>query len=245
VIDDEMPRSAVDYISEIKRTGCPLGADGGKKGLMRGFRLLVPPIQQHKIDPFDAARRVLEAGLESKRYGEESEQRMAVCVCGDRAGAFHYATRTSGIGLVVTARVSVDRLSVDGRDFLYTVVPELCKAQPQCLEPILPMLKASFSAAIERYIEAGRALTVDVQLLFRLVDYLVTDRRVIEAHLTSRVNLFGRYGTAFRSAFGVRGGIAATEVVEVALADEVELSEEPVSAGQLRLQDLLQRIRDP
>jgi hypothetical protein len=243
VIDDEMPRSAGDYISEIRKTGCPLGADGGKRRLMRGFRLMLPQIRLHEIDPFEAARWVQEAGPDSKRYDEHSEEWQAVCVCGDAAGAYHYATRSRGMGVVVRARVPADRLSVDGRDFLYTVIPELCKADPQSVEPVLPKLKAAFSEAVETYIEAGRALTVDVQLLFRLVDYLVTDRRVIEGHLASRVNLFGRYGTAFRSAFGVHGGIAASEIVDVVLADEINLSEEPVSAEELRLPDVLHGIR--
>jgi len=243
VIDDEMPRSVEDYITEIKETGCPLGADGGKNGLMRGFQLAVPVISQHELDPFDVAHRVQEAGPGSERYDTESKEGLAVCVCGDQGGAVHYATRSRGVGIVIKARVPVDRMTVDGRDFLYTAVPELCKAEPQSFAPFLPLLKAAFSGIIETYIEAGRALTTDVQLLFRLVDYLVMDRRVIEGQLASRVDLFGRYGTAFRSAFGIRGGIVPSEIVDVVKADKLDVTEGEPQGGELRLLELVQRVR--
>ena len=84
VIDNEMPRSVGDYVDQIMETGCPLGANGGKSGPMRGFQLEVPTILQHELDPFDIAQIVREAGPDSERYNTESDEWRAVCVCEHR-----------------------------------------------------------------------------------------------------------------------------------------------------------------
>jgi hypothetical protein len=239
VIDEEMPRSVDEYIAAIQNAGCPLGADGGQPGVMRGFQLCVPKIPQHELAPSDAARRVRDAGPNSERYDREDKEWLAICVCGDRGGAFHYATRSQGIGLIVQAEVPFERLTVDGRDFLYSAVPKLCGAIPQSLTPVLPSLKAAFSEIVETYVEAGRSLTTDVQLLFRLVDYMVMDRRVIEGQLASKVDLLGRYKTAFRSAFGVRGGVLPSEIVNIAKANKIDPIESDPPVASLRLSELV------
>ena len=137
----------------------------------------------------------------------------------------------------------MDRLAVDGRDFLYTAFPGLCKAEPRLVAPFRPSLRMAFSGIIDEYIQAGRGLATDEQLLFRLVDHAVMDRRVIEAQRTSKVDLFGRYGTRFRSAFGVRGGIEPCEIIDVMKVDEIDHAECAAPAGELGLLELLEAVQ--
>lgn len=243
VIDNEMPRTVNEYVAEVKSVGCLLGADGGKSGFMRGFQLLVPTISQHSLDPKEVVRRVQEAGPNSERYNQELKEWSAVCVCGDRGSALHYASRSKGDGIIAKVRVPLGRLTVDGRDFLYKAIPDLCKSKFRTNMPYLPLFRTAFSKIIEEYIGAGRILASDIQLLFRLVDYIVMDRRVIGGHLVSKVNLLGRYGTAFKSAFGVRGGIAPSEIVDVSRTNEINIHEDGPAAGEIRLPDFLRSIR--
>lgn len=235
VIDPAMPKAAHQYVEEIRASGSPLGADGGKSGLMRGFRLAVPAIRSHELDPAEAAAKVVAAGPQTERDSELS----AVCVCGDRGGAIHYATRSPGTGILLCAEVPLDRLVIDGRDFLYSAFSRLVKADGKTAAGYVSILKQSYSAILEQYVEVGRAFAHHVQLLFRLVDYVITDRRVIAAHLASRIRLFGRYNTAFRSAFGVVGGISASEVVQVSLAEPMSAGEEESLTESVRLSELM------
>jgi hypothetical protein len=203
--------AAGDIMARIRSEGCPLE---------RGFQICVPLVPHHEESPVRAAEIVRERGPEAPRYDEESPSFLATCVCGDPGGALHYALRETGRGLLVEARVEESRLTVDGRDGLYSLLPGLCRSSPDVAHPVLPVLKRSFGDVIESYIEAGRALSEeDVQLYFRFVDHAVMDRRVIHAHLASRVLILGRYGTRFCSAFGVIGGIRPTDIVDVREVD--------------------------
>ncbi|TET32855.1 MAG: hypothetical protein E3J72_18670 [Planctomycetota bacterium] len=239
VIHDDMPLSVDEYIDEIMTTGSPLGARGGKGGPMRGVTLSIPIIPLHNLSPFEAARKVQEAGSDVKRYNDNnSDDSLGVCVCGDCEGAIHYSTRSSGTGLIIKVLVPRNRLVIDGRDFLYTALPMLCKADVPIISSVLPRMKSAFSAIIEDYIQAGRVLANNDQLVFRLTDYIIMDCRVINAQLISKVAIVGRYGTAFRSAFGIRGGIAPSEVVDVIRVDDIDSSKFEPPEATLGLSDL-------
>jgi hypothetical protein len=216
VFDKGMPATVGELIEGIRRHGSQLGANGGKPGLMRGFQLEVPVVEHHVSSPTSIARAVREELPSVQRYGVASAERLAVCVCGDRAGALHYARRSKGHAVLMQAAVPVDRLAVDGRDFLYTVMPALCRAVEDVAVRYLVRLKGAFGDIIEEYIHAGRMLAdADPAKLFRFVDHIVMDRRVIRSHLHGDVLIRGRHGTTFRSAFGVIGGISAHEILDV------------------------------
>jgi hypothetical protein len=100
-------------------------------------------------------------------------------------------------------------LTVDGRDFLYTLIPFAC-ASDRLVPPLtLRLLQEAFGEIIAEYIGAGRMLASKAEeerslfRFWRLTDHAAMDRRVIRAQLSSRITIQGRYGTRFRSAFGV------------------------------------------
>jgi len=134
-----------------------------------------------------------------------------VCACGEEAGAAYYAWQHNRKGenttpIIIEFDVPDDAVSIDGRDFLYTVFqlgePELAR----------PVLEGVFGERILRY--ADRAWTSKEQSVV-LCDLACHDPRVIRAHHANRAVLGGRYDTVFRNAFIVRLPIGASSIIRV------------------------------
>ncbi|MGB3273798.1 MAG: hypothetical protein WBA66_13015 [Xanthobacteraceae bacterium] len=134
-----------------------------------------------------------------------------VCACGEEAGAAYYAcqhnrTSENTTPIVMEFEAPDEAVSIDGRDFLYTVFqlgePGLARAA----------LARAFGDAVLRY--ADRAWSSKEQSV-ALCDLACHDSQVIKAHHASRIVLGGRFNTVFRNAFIVRLPVEATSVIRV------------------------------
>jgi hypothetical protein len=124
----------------------------------------------------------------------------AICACGELIGANYYASQHNRKGenttpILIEFEASHDAVSIDGRDFLYTIF--------QLGEPALarPALVRAFGKAVLRYAERAWASR---EQSIPLCDLACHDPEVINAHHANSVVIGGRYNTTFCNAFIVR-----------------------------------------
>lgn len=134
-----------------------------------------------------------------------------VCACGEEAGAAYYAWQHNRKGenttpIIMEFDVSDDVVSIDGRDFLYTVFQ---LGEPELARPVLGRV---FGERILRYAE--RAWTSKEQSV-ALCDLARHDPQVIKAHHSNSVVLGGRFNTVFRNAFIVKLPVESPSIVRV------------------------------
>lgn len=180
---------------------------------------------------------ILKLPPDIRRYNSENDiGLMGKCACADLNGAMYYATRDTGMGIVLEATVPTKRLFVDGVDFLYTffsdyIVKNFNKIEDRWRDALV----GAYGIKILQYIDQAPFLLEKLQKLenyvlisrsepkikddeyissamCRYVDYICTDQDIIEAHLFSKTLIKGRYNTVFQSAFGIIDGINASEV---------------------------------
>jgi hypothetical protein len=154
-----------------------------------------------------------------------------VCACGDEQGALYYACRhnkspENDTPILIVFEAGTSEAIVDGRDFLYKVF-EL--GDPKRSRPIVEKV---FGEAILKYFD--RAWSGNPNERVPLCDLAVQDNAVVLAHASNRTVLAGRYGTCFRSAFGVRTPVAADRIVGLSIVgNEIEMSEGEVSIYEI------------
>lgn len=134
-----------------------------------------------------------------------------VCACGEETGAAYYAWQHNRKGenttpIIMEFDVPDDAVSIDGRDFLYTVFQ---LGEPELARPVLARV---FGNCILRY--ADRAWASKEQSV-ALCDLARHDPQVIKAHHANAVILGGRYDTVFRNAFIVRLPVGTASIIRV------------------------------
>ncbi|WP_027339974.1 hypothetical protein [Halonatronum saccharophilum] len=186
----------------------------------RGSCLQVPNIDHHNMN----ANSVIESVLTDEKNGvlrykkNNNKQSLAKYVCGDSIGANFYATRQYEPGLVLHLKADISSLVIDGRDFLYTIIPIIIKKETQ--QKYAKILSQSFGTKIVDYLNSGSKLKDNSRnVLFRLVDYICMDLEIIKAHLKSNVLIKGRHNTNFKSAFGVIGDIKPNDIIKITKSD--------------------------
>lgn len=135
-------------------------------------------------------------------------------VCGDFGGAAHYACRDGGTSLVVELRVNIERLVVDCRDFLCTVIQGGTDGPHQTLQVRSRELVSLFGDAIEPYFWAATRTTEQSERI-GLCNAAAHDPAVVHGHLKNTRVIGGRYGTRFRSAFALRLPVDQAAVVRI------------------------------
>ena len=186
-------------VSTISATGLKEG-DGG--WLMRQLR------------PGPIEELFCKTGLSTAHTrGPTALERPAVCACGELDGATYYAWRHNRTGendtpVIVQFDAEPEMVSVDGRDFLYTVFqmgdpPRARGALERC-----------FGSSVLRYAERAWQ-TDDQQCRIALCDLATRDPKVVEEHYASRTVIGGRHRTTFRNAFTVELPIESSRVVGV------------------------------
>lgn len=172
--------------------------------------LEVQNIVHHCDDVKYIIRNILEEEENVSRYSD----RKAKFVCGDTIGADFYATRQGNIGIVAEVKVDINRLVIDGRDFLYYVIPRIIDTGTRY--EIKELLIKAFGEKTNDYLNYGIKLKgLSPIKLFKFVDYFCMDSDIIKSHLESKILIKGRYKTQFKSAFGVIDGIKPNEVVNI------------------------------
>ncbi len=219
--------------------------------LFRGLRIprdgadqAIDVLRQNGHDPTKARRSIFQrlvpnpkALLERKGItnadtrGPQTIEAPAICACGDEAGASHYAWRdpSPDIPVLMEIRVPIDRLAVDGNDFLFTIFSH---GDPKKARPVV---QRAFGAAALTYAERAWATPKGDEARIALCDLAVLDPDVILHHHANQFALLGRYGTAFSSAFSIRLPILTGEVVRV----WQPLKPMQPALGGIRFQELL------
>jgi hypothetical protein len=142
---------------------------------------------------------------------------------GDYETALYYACKHNRVaecteGVVIEFTVPIDRVFVDGRDFLYTVFQgfDSRDKSEKHKEEVKNILKRIFGSGILPYVnELFKTSHENQSRRIALVDIIINDRRIIVAHKKNRIWINGRYGTWFRNSFLVEGKIPPEDVVNV------------------------------
>ena len=160
--------------------------------------------------PLDERFEKMDLSIEDIRSGESYP---VVCACGEVRGAAYYAFEHNRTGqddtpVIIEFESIENQVSVDGRDFLYTVFQ---MGDPDRAPDILCQC---FGQGVLRY--AKRAWETDDQYSrIALCDLAVFDPEVIASHHRSEIVLAGRYRTVFRNAFFVKLPILPAWIVRV------------------------------
>lgn len=157
----------------------------------------------------------------------------AMCACGDEAGASHYAWRGNGpeIPVMMEIEVPVERLVVDGNDFLF---PVFSHGIPRKAAPVVERV---FGRAAMAYAERAWSTPKGDVARLALCDLAILDPEVVVAHHANREGIAARYGTAFASAFSVRLPMLPGEVRRV----WTPLKPLRPTPGAIDLEDLIER----
>ncbi len=152
----------------------------------------------------------MDLSIEDTRSGKSYP---VVCACGEVMGAAYYAFKHNRTGqddtpVLIEFESIETQISVDGRDFLYTVF--------QMGDPnrATDTLRKCFGDSVLRY--AKSAWQTDNQYSrIALCDLSVFDPEVIASHHRSELVLAGRYRTVFRNAFFAKLPILPAWIVRV------------------------------
>jgi hypothetical protein len=143
----------------------------------------------------------------------EGKEHLSVCACADKASAVYYATEHNRVDLndtpiIVSFDADLRDVTIDGRDFLYTVFQ---LGNPHRARP---MAERIYGRKIGRYLD--RAWSTDHQhQRFALCDLATQDDDIIRAHLKNVTVIGGRCYTRFRTAFMVRAPVPPERIVSV------------------------------
>lgn len=187
-------------------------------------------IKQHGIRPYSKSRltptkpRPLRANTREELFKKENlttedtrpegaREEEYVFACGDYLGAAYYAKCHNKIpdsnAFVIQFTVnSINRVSVDGRDFFCTLVQRGRSAER------FSALETCYGKSIRRYLD--KAWNSDQQdFRIAMCDLAAEDPKIIRAHLASKKVIRGRFRTIFRSAFVIACPVVPADIAAV------------------------------
>lgn len=146
-----------------------------------------------------------------------------ICACGDEYGARYYAQRHNRIeekkeSILITFTVDIERVYIDGRDFLYTAFQLWNRTTTKNIKTQKSCLRKLFGANIERYFERC-VISNDQSLRIIMADLATFDKKVVLSHWKNTKVIGGRYGTRFCSAFFVQAPISVSEIDSCVVID--------------------------
>ena len=141
----------------------------------------------------------------------DSMSRPTVCCCGSIEGAAYYAwhhNRNSrdDTPILIEFHAAIDRVTVDGKDFLYTAFQFGDPAKARYV------IERLFGQKALTYAEAAWA-SEDQQRRVALCDLCTMDPEVIIAHYGNRVLIGGRHNATFHNAFMVALPVQSESIV--------------------------------
>ena len=143
----------------------------------------------------------------------QSAFRPAVCACGTVEGASHYAWRHNrnqrdDTPILVEFDAQLDRIIVDGKDFLFTAFQY---GEPENIKSAVEQL---FGEKALAYAETAWA-SENQNRRIALCDLATMDTDVIKAHYANRMVIEGRHGTIFANSFTVALPVQPEDIVRV------------------------------
>lgn len=191
------------------------------------YRFAVPTVAHHTDKPCKILEKVLSEpdnikrdniprnadGTRKQGIKEYAKGTLGIYVTGDICSAESYALRNNtGGGAIAEISVPIDRLVIDGRDFLYYAFSK-CIRNGSISPKNLELMEKAFGKKIKDYLDVKSELLIkDSNRRFRYIDHICMDLDVISSHLASNVVLFGRYDTMFRNSFAVIDGVTPEEI---------------------------------
>ena len=160
----------------------------------------------------------------------ESAFRPAVCACGTVEDASYYAwrrnrNRRDDTPILVEFDAQLDRIIVDGKDFLFTAFQY---GEPAKIKSALGHI---FGEKVLTYAEAAWAAE-DQDRRIALCDLASMDADVIKAHYANRMVVGGKHGTIFANSFTVALPVQPEAIVRVWSPDsEPQLPTPSVTVG--------------
>jgi len=170
---------------------------------------------------------------DSNELFPESNSR-AFFACGDELSASYYACihNNGNIPLVIKFQTSLDKIYIDGRDFLYTVFQLWDMKSTNNFDIVRQSLMDLFGEAILKYFDLCKA-EKDPKKRIIYCNYACHDNEVKLAHLTNKKVIKGRYNTHFKSAFIIKAPISKEDILDVYTPNH------PAIFSDLNLDDLI------
>lgn len=164
-----------------------------------------------------------------KQLLENSCEQM-IFACGSKLGAEYYAAShnknvDNGCALVIEFLHPIERVVVDVRDFLCTVMTLWDRHSIKHFEKQLEVLQTLYGPSIGSYFEAIRKAE-DPMRRIAICNFTAFDEQIIQAHHANTKVIAGRHNTIFNSAFGVTGPVLPNQIENIY---EVEGFSRPVS----------------
>jgi hypothetical protein len=133
---------------------------------------------------------------------------------------------------VAVLDLDLDKIIIDGRDFLYKFFYRLINSKNNSLsKSTYTKLAAAYGDKFIDYLDIFLKNDWNKLELTGFVDYIVCDKSIIDSHYNSKILLNGSMGASFQNQFVVRGGISPEEVIEV--IDEKYVDTNSLSANIL------------
>ena len=168
--------------------------------------------------PWRVRSGILVANTDASRDDPRNlEWRPAICACGTPAGAAFYSlhhnrSTTNNTPILIEFEAHLDRVRVDGRDFLY---PAFQMGQPEKARTVLQKI---YGDEIVKYADRAWA-TQDQTKRIAMCDLATMDPEVVLAHYSNRKVIVGRFGTVFENAFTVALPVDANSIICVRTPD--------------------------
>lgn len=142
---------------------------------------------------------------------------------GDYNSALFYAckhnrTEENTEGVIIEFNVSLNRVFIDGRDFLYSVFQWYNRQNKGEMNKkhIKQILIKIYGSGIIPYVNQVFKTPYENQnRRIALVNVAVNDKKCVISHKKNKIWINGRYGTWFRSSFLIEGKIPPDDIVNV------------------------------
>jgi len=206
----------------------------GDCDINKGAWLSKPAISHHNLDVIDIIELLKNESDTIERYAKESNDILKfgkyVTSCFEGASIYSNDHHNKEQNIVLEIESNIENVFIDGRDFLYVVIPKLIKNRYDLNLQLTNKMIDAFGEKIVDYIKLGQVLANRNQnILFRLVDYICMDKTIIKAHYdNNKILIIGRYSTKFFGAFAIIGGINASMINKIKKAKNIN-RETPIS----------------
>ncbi len=172
-------------------------------------------------------------------HTEYIEGENSICFA-DKIGAEYYATqhnvsKDKKIPLLITLDLDIENITIDGRDFLYTVFGFINPKDIEKTKRQTEKLKTIFGVNIEKYIK--KIIEHPKSDKFAICDLVICDDEIIIEHSKNIEIIGGRYGTVFKSAFFGKTPIPPEKIQNVEILKEYVHIKKPT----ITLNDILER----
>jgi hypothetical protein len=134
--------------------------------------------------------------------------------CGDFEGAARYALRERGTPVVISFKITLEEVMIDGRDFLYTVFQLWDRGGTSHRDRVQENLSMLFGPAMLGWFDRACRET-DTMARIGLCDLAVHDLAAIERHYANKTGIAGRHNRVFRSSFALPANLDPAAILDI------------------------------